>query len=433
HGDIKPQNVLVTREGRPVIIDFGTARASSEARTGSLTVIAMTPGYCPPELAVRSRPDEVGPWSDLYSWAMTVMGLAIRHQGPESVPVDANARVALARHGITDAGFGASTASALREAGLSDAWVAALIDCVALIPADRPASVELILARLERRRSEPSLGSSTQDALWPIVPAAEAMEPSDDGPSKGMSAPKRWGLALTVVGLFALTAGAAFWPTTRSSTAADSSGVASKLPERSPPPEATDAGNPPDVTAPPPPVPATSPASTAPPPSTPAARPVPAPTPPLATKGTALPPPAAPPASAPAEKPTSPRPSISIPQSPTADPRTRIQRAKAAYRKSDEAFTNDLGSIIGIHNDLRCEPDLSCGMHTCDALADKALSAAASVRTTFQDIDGSFPTAQVADRAEAALARHQRAREDMSRAETRFRESCWQPDSYDEE
>jgi len=186
HGDIKPQNVLVTREGRPVIIDFGTARASSEARTGSLTVIAMTPGYCPPELAVRSRPDEVGPWSDLYSWAMTVMGLAIRHQGPESVPVDANARVALARHGITDAGFGSSTASALRDAGLSDAWVAALIDCVALTPADRPASVEVTLARLERRRSEPSLGSNTQDALWPIVPAAEAMVPCGASRSRGV-------------------------------------------------------------------------------------------------------------------------------------------------------------------------------------------------------------------------------------------------------
>ena len=452
HGDIKPENVLVTREGRPIVIDFGTARTSGEARTSRLANGAMTPGYCPPELAVRNRAEELGPWSDLYSWAITVMGLAVRHQGVDGRPLDANARVALALHGIADGGLGASTAGALREAGLSSEWVAALMSCVALDPKKRPASVEALLARLDALSEPKTAELRVSDALWPIVPTASPLSLLDDVAAPavpaGMRTSQKWGLATSVALLLALAAGAAFWPTTRSSTAADSSGVAAKSPEPSPSPSATDAGNPPDATAQTTPVPVTSSATppTAPPPPTeppavpariPTESPGAAPTPPVATRGPApAAPPGMPPASAPAKartKPNPAQPSVSAPQSSTTDSRTRIARAKAAYSKSDDAFTDDLGNIIGIHNDLRCEPNLSCGRYTCDDLADKAIAVAASVRTIFQDIDRSLPTAEVADQAEAALARHRRAREDMSRAETRFRESCWQPDSYDEE
>ena len=468
HGDIKPENVLVTREGRPVVIDFGTARTSGEARTSRLATAAMTPGYCPPELAVRNRADELGPWSDLYSWAITVMGLAVRHQGVDGRPLDANARVALALHGIADGGLGASTASALHEAGLSSEWVAALMSCVALDPKKRPASVEALLARLDALSEPKTAELRVSDALWPIVPTASPLslleEVAAPAVPAGMRTSQKWGLATSVALLLALAAGAAFWPTTRSSTAADSSGVAAKSPEPSPSPSATDAGNPPDAAAQPTPVPATSPSATdagnppdataqpSPVPSTSPATPPAAPTPPAeppapsppgstappaTTRGPApAAPPGMPPASAPAKartKPNPAQPSVSAPQSSTTDSRTRIARAKAAYSKSDDAFTDDLGNIIGIHNDLRCEPNLSCGRYTCDDLADKAIAVAASVRTIFQDIDRSLPTAEVADQAEAALARHRRAREDMSRAETRFRESCWQPDSYDEE
>ena len=149
HGDIKPQNVLVRNDGTPVIIDFGTARSSEDARKTRLTTIAMTPGYCPPELAVRDRAKEMGPWSDLYSWSLTVMGLVIQHRGIEGAPLEATARVALSQHGIRDAGIGEETASALREAGLPDRWVSTLMACASLYPASRPASVEAVLALLD--------------------------------------------------------------------------------------------------------------------------------------------------------------------------------------------------------------------------------------------------------------------------------------------
>ena len=149
HGDIKPQNVLVNREGNPVIIDFGTARSVEASKKTKLTTIAMTPGYCPPELAVRDRAREMGPWSDLYSWALTVMGLVVRHRGIDGAPLDTSARVALQQHGHKEAGIGDETARALRAAGLPDGWVDALMACVALEPIARPQSAEAVRARID--------------------------------------------------------------------------------------------------------------------------------------------------------------------------------------------------------------------------------------------------------------------------------------------
>ena len=149
HGDIKPQNVLVSREGNPVIIDFGTARSTEEAKKTRLTTVAMTPGYCPPELAVRDRAREMGPWSDLYSWSLTVMGLVVRHRGIDGAPLDTSARVALAQHGLAEAGMGAESASALREVGVPEAWVTVLMACVALEPSARPQSAAAVLAGIQ--------------------------------------------------------------------------------------------------------------------------------------------------------------------------------------------------------------------------------------------------------------------------------------------
>ena len=67
HRDIKPGNILVTREGVPILIDFGSARQRLSER--SMTVIE-SPGYTPFE-QLESR-GNIGPWSDLYALGATV-------------------------------------------------------------------------------------------------------------------------------------------------------------------------------------------------------------------------------------------------------------------------------------------------------------------------------------------------------------------------
>lgn len=71
HLDIKPQNILISRDGRAMLADFGIA-----ARRGTRTH-ACTPTYASPEQAAGDRP--VGPWSDIYSLGAVLYEMVAGH------------------------------------------------------------------------------------------------------------------------------------------------------------------------------------------------------------------------------------------------------------------------------------------------------------------------------------------------------------------
>ena len=64
HRDVKSSNVMVTDVGRPVLMDFGIAYASSESRLTQTGTVLGTPEYMSPE---QARGNEVDSRSDLYS------------------------------------------------------------------------------------------------------------------------------------------------------------------------------------------------------------------------------------------------------------------------------------------------------------------------------------------------------------------------------
>lgn len=62
HRDIKPDNILISREGLPILIDFGSARHLDNSAPKT---IIESHGYSPPEQSFSVG--NHGPWSDLYS------------------------------------------------------------------------------------------------------------------------------------------------------------------------------------------------------------------------------------------------------------------------------------------------------------------------------------------------------------------------------
>lgn len=67
HLDIKPDNILVTRDGRPVLIDMGAAR---ERNADASTAVVESQGYSPPEQGENTS--QLGPWTDLYAFGATL-------------------------------------------------------------------------------------------------------------------------------------------------------------------------------------------------------------------------------------------------------------------------------------------------------------------------------------------------------------------------
>jgi len=90
HRDIKPQNIIVTPEGRAVLVDFGLVKLWDPQDPQTRTVMrgAGTPEYAPPE-QYDVGPGHTDPRSDIYS-----LGATLYHALTGQIPPTATQRMA---------------------------------------------------------------------------------------------------------------------------------------------------------------------------------------------------------------------------------------------------------------------------------------------------------------------------------------------------
>ena len=124
HRDVKPSNIIIRRDGVPILIDFGAARQAMGGRTRTLTSV-LTPQYAPIEQ--YSLDGKQGPWSDIYS-AAAVLHHAIAGQSPPE---------AAARVGVDPYRPLAET----QDERFDPSFLAAIDHALAFAPAERPQSV----------------------------------------------------------------------------------------------------------------------------------------------------------------------------------------------------------------------------------------------------------------------------------------------------
>ena len=220
HRDIAPDNILLLPDGRPVLLDFGSARRVIGDRTQTLTAI-LKPNFAPVEQYADEAGMRQGPWTDLYSLGATVH-FALTGQAPTPAVLRA----------VRDALPALSSLESEAFPGVKNNFLATIDWTLALAPDDRPQSVASVRQAfsgdivppgpLRRYPGVPGLAAPRQYGnlktraavdLDPSLPATAAVWPGEARASRQWQTRRRYQVILVALAVGAL--GAVGWSATR--------------------------------------------------------------------------------------------------------------------------------------------------------------------------------------------------------------------------
>jgi serine/threonine protein kinase len=171
HRDIKPPNILITDDSRPVLIDFGSARFEAAEAT-STSVTFHTPPYAAVEQYVKTYPQ--GPWTDVYALAVVLYECVTGEKPPE---------VLERLHG----GLGTPLSDG-HWPGFSKKFLHAIDAGMTIKPSERPQSLQEWLDMFGKKDVEEPVGDEdvatrffahevASEEITPVPPPAPGYEP----------------------------------------------------------------------------------------------------------------------------------------------------------------------------------------------------------------------------------------------------------------
>jgi eukaryotic-like serine/threonine-protein kinase len=161
HRDMKPENVLVSRDGQIKVADFGLARATTDF-TGTGAALVGTVAYISPELVSGSPADER---SDVYAVGIMAYEMLTGRQ-----PFTGSSPIQVAYQHVNNE----VPPPSARVPGLADALDRLVLWCTAQNVRDRPADAGVLLTEVRHLRS--TLADGDLDFEPPVIAAGAAAD-----------------------------------------------------------------------------------------------------------------------------------------------------------------------------------------------------------------------------------------------------------------